>query len=61
VDVSDEFENLDAAIAESRWVFKKEAKRRTYSFQRILWAIHKVYENIDDEVGRLILKHPFLA
>jgi hypothetical protein len=61
VDVSDEFKTLDDAIAESKWVFKKDAKRKTHSFQRIMWAMHKVYDSIDNDVGRLILSHPRLA
>lgn len=61
MDVTGEFETLDAAIDASRWVYKKDSKRKTHSFQRIMWAMHKVYDSIDDDVGRLILKHPSLA
>ena len=61
MDVSDDFKTLEHAIAESKWAYKKDAKRKTYSFQRIMWAMHKVYDSIDNDVGRLILSHPFLA
>ena len=61
MDVAGEFETLDAAIDASRWVYKKESHRKTHSFQRIMWAMHKVYDSIHDDVGRLILKHPSLA
>ena len=52
---------LDQEIIEASSKFGKKDHKKSSAFCRILWAIHKAYDYVDDDVGRLILSYPFLA